>query len=157
MDEQYERNDNRCNLGVYLTDDPCVVIMYCVTDRDGNKTDYNDVVSLVTTPCSFGGVRYWFGCPGCGRRVGVLYMVPGGTRFYCRHCNNLTYHSRNRSTTELFGHTSRQIDKLRSEIKRWTWRGRPIRKVRRLQVLERKMQILGGVVSARIERFTARL
>jgi len=58
---------------------------------------------------------------------------------------------------EAFGHTSRQIDKLRSQIKRWTWRGRPTRKVRRLQALERKAGVLGGYAMAQIDRLKARL
>ncbi len=144
-------------VGVYLTDNPFIILIYTVTDRDGNKTDYNYAVSLVTTPCNLGGVRYWFACLVCGRRVGVLYMVPGDTRFYCRHCNNLSYHSRNRCNMGAFGHTSRQIDQLRSEIKRWTWRGRPTRKVRKLRALERKMRVLSGPIMARIGKITARL
>ncbi len=144
-------------VGVYITDDPYVRFVYSVTDREGNKTDYDYEVSLVTTPCNFGGVRYWFGCPLCGRRVGVLYMAPGDTKFYCRHCNNLSYHSRNRCTMAAFGDTSRQIDKLRSEIKRWSYRGRPTRKVRRLQALERKMRILSWSVRAQFEKLKARV
>ena len=144
-------------VGVYLTDNPFAILMYTVTDRDGNKTDYDDKVNLVTTPCYFGGVRYWFGCPWCGRRVAVLYLAPGDVNFRCRNCNNLSYHSRNRCTLELFGHTSRQIDELHSQIKRWTWRGRPTRKVRRLQALERKMGVLSGPIMARMEKFKARL
>ncbi len=144
-------------IGVEISDDPYVRLLYSVTDRDGNKTDYDYEISLLTTPCNFGGVRYWFACLVCGRRVGVLYMVPGDTRFYCRHCNNLSYQSRNRCMIGEFGHTSRQIDKLRSEIKRWTWRGLPTRKVRKLRRLERKMNILGGYAFSRIERLNARL
>jgi hypothetical protein len=29
----------------------------------------------------------------CGRRVGVLYLLPGGQSFGCRRCYNLTYQS----------------------------------------------------------------
>ncbi len=143
--------------GVYLADEPFVILIYTITDRDGNETEYKYAVSLVTTLCNFGGVRYWFGCPSCGRRVAVLYLAPGDVYFRCRHCNNLSYHSRNRCTLGLFGHTSRQIDELRSQIKRWTWQGRPTRKVRRLHALEQKMQILGGPIMAGIERFSARI
>ena len=55
-------------------------------------------IPLTTTPCFFGGIRYWFVCPWysdgnyCGKRVGVLYK--GGKYFACRHCYNLTYRSR---------------------------------------------------------------
>jgi hypothetical protein len=142
---------------VDITDDPHITLIYGLTDREGNKTDYNYEVSLLTTPCTYGSVRYWFACPVCHERVGVLYLAPGNVYFTCRHCNNITYHSRNRCRIASFGHTSRQIDKLRSEIKRWTWRGRPTRKVRRLQALQRKAGVLGGYAMARIDKLKARI
>jgi hypothetical protein len=54
---------------------------------------------FTTTKCNFGGVRYWFLCPACNRRIGKLYAplyVPlyapsGAGDFKCRHCHNLTY------------------------------------------------------------------
>ena len=50
-------------------------------------------VNLIQTPCYFGGVRYWFQCPGgdCGKRVAKLYLPPGKLQFLCRHCHNLIY------------------------------------------------------------------
>jgi hypothetical protein len=144
-------------LAVDVTDHPCAKLVYTITDREGNKTDYDYEVSLVTTPCNFGGVRYWFGCPSCGYRVGVLYLSPGDVYFRCRHCNNLSYRSRNRCRLESWGETSRQIDKLYSEIKHWTWKGRPTREVRKLRALERKFGILSGPIGAQMEKFKARL
>ena len=138
-------------------DNPCVILMYTITDRDGNKHDYKYEVPLVTTPCNFGGVRYWFACPCCYRRSGVLYLVPGEVYFMCRHCSNLTYRSRVRCRMEAFGHTCREIDKLKSEIKRWTWRGRPTRKARKLYALRRKSEILGGYAMARLDKLDARI
>jgi hypothetical protein len=49
---------------------------------------------LVTAPCTFGGVRVWFACPGCGARCAVLYS-PGGL-FRCRACHRLAYVSTRR-------------------------------------------------------------
>ena len=46
---------------------------------------------LATTPCQFGGVRWWLKCPCCGRRVRSLYLRWSG--FTCRHCAWLTYTS----------------------------------------------------------------
>ena len=138
-------------------DDPFAILMYTLTDRDGNTTDYKREVALVITSCNFGGIRYWFVCPVCLRRVGGLYRPFGDIYFCCRGCHNLSYHSRNRCRIESFGHTSRQIDKLRSEIKRWTWRGRPTRKVRRLRALERKAGVLGAYSMRRIEKLKARI
>lgn len=49
---------------------------------------------LGSTPSNLGyGVRWWWLCPSCGRRAGVLY-APG---FYwrCRHCWKISYTSSN--------------------------------------------------------------
>lgn len=51
--------------------------------------DYS--ISITTMYCNYGGFRYWFSCPGCGRRVGVLYLRSG--LFTCRHCSNIVYES----------------------------------------------------------------
>ncbi len=126
------------------TDDPFAILAYSITDREGNKTDYKREVSLVTTPCNFGGIRYWFACPVCFKRVGGLYLPPGDIYFCCRGCHNLSYNSRNEPHCVRRGglyyplKLDGQIDKLYSQIKRWTWRGRPTRKVRKLRALERK-------------------
>lgn len=49
-------------------------------------------VSLVWTPCNYGGQRAWFLCPakGCGRRVAILFLGSSGI-FACRHCYRLAY------------------------------------------------------------------
>jgi hypothetical protein len=39
------------------------------------------------------GRRWWFLCPGCNRRMGVLYLSPGRTEFRCRGCYSLRYRS----------------------------------------------------------------
>jgi hypothetical protein len=44
---------------------------------------------LVTSNTRFGGKRLWFKCPGCGRRVGVLYE--GLRRMGCRKCLGVKY------------------------------------------------------------------
>lgn len=140
-----------------VTNEPFMILMYTLTDRDGNKTKCDQKVWLTTTPCNFGGKRYWFLCPICYYRVGVLYLPRGDVRFACRHCNDITYDSRNRCIVGEYGHTSRQIDKLRSQTKRRTWRDRPTKKVRRLKALERKMEVLSRPVMMRIEKFRASL
>jgi hypothetical protein len=159
--EWFSRNTGKKTARVVVVtemeDEPLVMLLYSLTDRYGNETKYDQIVQLTTTPCNFGGERYWFLCPLCYSRVGALYLPRNDVRFACRHCNDITYQSRNRCTMGLFGHTSRQIDKLRSEIKRWTWQGRPTRKVRRLQALERKMGVLSGSVMTQVGNLRVRL
>ena len=50
-------------------------------------------VGVEWTPCTFGGERPWLLCPGCGRRVGVLYDA--GEGIFCRICGNLAYREEN--------------------------------------------------------------
>jgi len=144
------------SIGVYVNvlDEPYYAkVNYTITDRNTDeKTDYDYKIGLTTTQCRFGGVRYWFICPlsrngvPCGRRVGTLFLSSGGKYFGCRHCCNLSYESRNECRLGRFGQmgyalkADRQAEELREKIKRWTWRGRPTRKVIKLNALEQRAQ-----------------
>ncbi len=156
---KFSGNESSASLIIDVTcEQPYVRLIYTITRyRDGSKQDYDYRIGLVKTPCHLGGVRYWFSCPQCGRRVGKLYRKPLGEMYFCRICNDLTYQSRNACCTTALGVAERQAKKLRGELKRWTYRGRPTRKVRRLQALERKMQMLSGPVMARFEKLKARI
>lgn len=57
--------------------------------RDGRPVQ--QCVALQHTPCGLGGMRAWFTCPDCLRRVGALYL--GGAGMACRHCLGLIYSS----------------------------------------------------------------
>ncbi len=141
------------SINVSTLDEPCYVrFYYTVTDRHSEeKTDYDYKVRLTTTPCNYGGVRYWFICPlsingvYCGRRVAKLYKAPGANYFGCRHCYNLSYESRNESRLGRFGNigytivADRKIEELYSQIKRWTYKGKPTKKARKLKALEAKL------------------
>jgi hypothetical protein len=79
--------------------DEYIRLHYTHTDNSTNeKTELNYKAQIVSTPCNYGGRRWWFICPlnldgcACNRRVGVLYLA-GSKYFGCRHCNNLTYTS----------------------------------------------------------------
>ncbi len=153
------RSDKTATIGidVDVTEDPHVRLFYTMIDRNGTETKYDYEISLVTTDCYFGGIRYWFGCPVCGQRVGVIYLAPNDTHFRCRHCNDLTYQSRTNCNTAKFGIACRKADKLRAELKRWSYRGRPTRKVRQLRKVETRANRYGGLTMAHIDKLTARI
>jgi hypothetical protein len=67
-------------------------------------------VSMVTTPCRFGGSRWWWVCPATGRRVRKLYLPNGGTRFLSRGLGayRLTYASQHR----------RRVDRMHDRCRR---------------------------------------
>jgi hypothetical protein len=58
----------------------------------------SQVITFETTQLTF-GKKLWFRCPllvdgeVCLRRIGKLYLRPGGSYFGCRRCLNLTYKS----------------------------------------------------------------
>jgi hypothetical protein len=50
-------------------------------------------IKLDSTPLNFGGVRWWFICSRCSRRVAHLHLPSRAFYFRCRHCYGLTYES----------------------------------------------------------------
>lgn len=79
---------------------PRIWLQYTKKRPGKDEREYLDYpVSLTSTPLPWGGVRWWFECPLrrngqlCGRRVGKLYLPPGGRYFGCRQCHDLTYTS----------------------------------------------------------------
>jgi hypothetical protein len=115
--------------------DPWARLSYTVGPT-GEPVD--DRVGLGTTRPPRGGARWWFVCPGppgggpCGRRVGRLYLPPGGRHFGCRHCHALTYTScrESRSYDSLLRQMAVVMDLSFEEAKRafptrrdpgWCW------------------------------------
>ena len=52
----------------------------------GKGFDYT--LDVLTTPCHFGGRRYWWVCPHCDRRCRILYCRG---LFVCRQCSGAYY------------------------------------------------------------------
>ena len=67
-------------------------------------------VGFETTRCHFGGVRYWFRCPGCSRRVATLF---GGRYFACSCCHQLGYSSQRE---DLSDRAARRADRIRKRL-----------------------------------------
>lgn len=67
-------------------------------------------VEIDWTACHYGGQCAWWLCPGCGRRVAVLY---GGHRFECRHCHQLVYKSQRQAPDER---AYKRADALRARL-----------------------------------------
>lgn len=105
---------------------PSVRLRYSRTPhgREPESLDYS--VALTTTRPRFGGLRWWFLCPlscngrACGRRVGKLYLPPGGRYFGCRHCHDLTYTSCQESGKfrSLYRHLGADLGLGEAEVRR---------------------------------------
>jgi len=48
-------------------------------------------IAFCYSPGGRGGLRRWFCCPTCGRRMFKVYRPSGSNVFACRQCHDLTY------------------------------------------------------------------
>lgn len=105
-------------------------LVYWGRDRFGQSMKFAYVVGLDNTPCHYGGKRWWFRCPECGRRCRVLYIPPNEGVFSCRKCHNLTYESQQEGKSRF-----RVLLENMMNYRKWEeqlWRTRSERKRARL-------------------------
>lgn len=89
--------------------DDCM-IFNCKYKKDNGPWEYiKQKVKFDFTSCNYGGFRYWFLCPGCGKRARILYGV--GKYFLCRDCCNLTYGSKLESKADQANRKAQHIRK----------------------------------------------
>ena len=48
-------------------------------------------VGVTTSKTAFGGLRHWFECPLCKRRIGIIFVHPVSNKVGCRTCLGLKY------------------------------------------------------------------
>ena len=71
-----------------------------------------EAIAVEPIPQPFGGRRWYFRCPRCGRRCASLYVLTTSFRFRCRHCRGLTYH------VQRLDHVSRRQRAFRRMVRR---------------------------------------
>lgn len=156
---------NKSNVGIEVStmnEDNYLRIHYTQTDNStGEKKDFDYKIPLTTTPCRYGGKRYWFTCPWyksgvyCGKRVGTLYK--DGDYFACRHCYNLTYSSRNASRKYGSFVSIPDVEQAEEEVKRRYYRGMPTRKYKRYLRLSEKLDTGFLLMASHLDKKFARL
>jgi hypothetical protein len=110
----------------------------------GETANLDYTVRVTATPCYYGNVRYWFHCPGCDRRCGVLYQK--GTHFACRSCHKLTYAARQENRRGDFYPMLKEVQSIRlfeavqKEVSTPFYAGKPTRKYRKLVRLYTRVQ-----------------
>ncbi len=73
-----------------LVRDPVALDWYLEL-TDPGPTCFNTAITIVETPCHYGGVRQWLLCPSCDKRVAILYKDRDD--FKCRKCLKIEYQS----------------------------------------------------------------
>lgn len=145
----YVLSGNKSSIGFNVNiggdEDDYIKLQYTYTNKwSGKKESLDYKVRLTTTPCNYGGVRYWFVCPltkdgqYCGRRVGVIYNI--GKWFGCRHCGDICYANQLRSSKLRGGSISYpDVEKAKQKVKRKYYNGRMTRKYRRVIRMKGKL------------------
>jgi hypothetical protein len=129
----YSSNENKIGFSIFLHNEPsdCMRLHYRHIDRQTEESSNVFLsIPITTTPCRYGGKRYWFTCPLCGRRVGTLFSF--GKNYGCRHCGKVAYMSQNYGGRYKGFVSIPALDKAEAAVKRWYWRGKPTRKHRKL-------------------------
>lgn len=97
-------------IGVETDSEQCI-LSYRSSGGGQASRAHCDTVRLTRTACHFGGGRFWFICPVCGRRCAKLYHAGAG--FRCRRCQRRPY--RSQSETRLDGHL-RRLRRVRQRL-----------------------------------------
>ena len=126
-----------------LDDGGYLRIRYTRTNYDtGELKEFDYKILLTTTPCQYGGRRYWFICPWhkngkyCGRRVGTLYL--DDDYFACRYCCNLTYTSRNAGPRDAGFVSIPDLEAQRAKVKRTHYAGRLTKQYKKMLKMEER-------------------
>jgi hypothetical protein len=83
--------------GVQFPSKPNITLRYKSRSNGADWRSMDYPIELQATNCNYGGIRYWFTCPECSKRVCVLY---NGDIFKCRTCLGLVHKSRNESALD---------------------------------------------------------
>jgi hypothetical protein len=134
-----------------------IELMYTVIDgQSGEKTEIRYKIRLVTTPCNYGGKRYWFECPlttngeYCGRKVGVIYSV--GNLFGCRHCANVAYRAQfENGKLRMGSNTKPNMQDALANVTTRYYKGRPTRKFRRYLRLRERFETLWAKIAEKLD------
>jgi hypothetical protein len=94
-----------------LRTDPATYTIAYAVENGEKRQPFLLTGQLLTTTPRYGGVRYWWACLRCGRRVRVIYAYPcaGRDRFWCRRCHSLRYYSHRESVPDRLLRKSRKL------------------------------------------------
>lgn len=111
--------------------------------------NYQSTFNLVTTPCNYGGRRYWLECPKCERRVGILYEH--NDDFACRMCLDLRYLSQRMNYRTIVPMLQKimEFEKM-EEPKRPVYGGKHTKAARRYDKLYQEVEAGSRMVVSRL-------
>ncbi len=94
-------------INVYVTGAEHVTLAYRFAN-DPIPKDCSTTIRLLRGACNYGGLRYWFECPICLKRVGLLYQR--FRRFACRHCQQVAHSSQSEDAHDRAWRKAQRIE-----------------------------------------------
>ncbi len=146
----WKRNwEDNWNIGVVVNKNETswfVRVHFTQTNNYWEKNDLDYNITLVTTPCNYWGVRWWFLCPCRWNRCSILYLQSNWI-FASRKTLDLCYDSQmksgfTRSLEKLFWPRYEDVEELRKSIKYPYRNWKPTRKQRKLEKMISKVPSL---------------
>ncbi|MBD3343289.1 MAG: hypothetical protein GF353_29605 [Candidatus Lokiarchaeota archaeon] len=128
-----------------------IEFFYTVTDGvTGASERIHYEVPVVSTPCNYGGRRWWFVCNlqrnggECNRRCRILYL-PGRNKYFgCRECYELTYESRQRHREKFYETFEKPYAKWQRTFRKFMSARSPERVMQLKDEMDRLMAIIHG-------------
>ncbi len=103
----WSRGDEQTGSICYRIEENNIMLNYRHRPIGGEWEPIEQSISFDRTSCNYGGLRTWFLCPRCWKRVAVLYGA--GKYFFCRHCYDLTYGSQQEAQEDRLMRKARKI------------------------------------------------
>jgi hypothetical protein len=98
------------SISAHMGEYPYLNLNYTITSHySGEKRSVDYDVRLVSTPCNFGGKRWWFLCWNCSHKATILYRS-ASDKFLCRKCNDLAYPSQNVNRRSIWHQVGTVLD-----------------------------------------------
>ena len=129
------------DLEMMLVHDPIELDWYLKIVNPGPRNG-NNAISIIETPCHYGGVREWFECPRCDRRCGILYKDEDD--FACRRCMDFGYASQKvnyRSIEPTIIRMKKYEQEIEKKIAYQYYKGKPTKRTLRLEKLMERLEL----------------
>lgn len=86
-----DAGEKTASISLHIASEDELIVSYRLGEIDVRQS-----IRLAAQACNYGGQRFWFQCPHCGRRAALLYL---SRQVACRQCFDLAYASQ--SDTEM--------------------------------------------------------
>ncbi len=127
-------NGSNIWIQVNMSEDTGIVRVYFTqTSRDGEKKELDYRIQIVSTPCNYGGKRWWLVCPLKWNKCTILYLQNNGW-FGSRKTLNLCYDDqrqskRSRNLSFMMGMNAARAIALHRTMKYPYRNGKPTKKM----------------------------